>query len=115
MLKHFLALILLAVLVILAMPYAHIALENWVSAHNWIVDQLKAVFSGGTAGNLLKQLIAALTIPLLVSLIPAGFYWMARRSWFPYFMPVVWVAWLIQTSALVMVYKTVAISTTTVA
>jgi hypothetical protein len=108
MLKHFLALILLAVLVILTMPYAHSLLDVLVAGHNWIVDQLKAVFSGGTAGNLLKQLIAALTIPLLVALVPAGIYWLARRNWFPYFMAVVWVVWLIQTSALVMVFKTAA-------
>ena len=109
MLKHFLALIILAVLVILTMPYAHTLLDALVAGHNWIVDELKAVFSGGTAGNLLKQLIAALTIPLLVALIPAGIYWLARRHWFPYFMYIVWVVWLIQTSALVMIYKTAAV------
>jgi hypothetical protein len=105
MLKHFIAIILLAALIILTTPYVHTGLEALVAGHNWIVDALKEVFSGGTAGSLLKQLIAALTIPLLVALVPAGFYWLARRSWFPYFMLIVWVVWLIQTSALVMAYK----------
>ncbi|MES2217457.1 MAG: hypothetical protein V4501_03500 [Pseudomonadota bacterium] len=108
MLKHFIAIILLAVIIILTTPYVHSALEALVAGHNWIVDALKEVFSGGTAGNLLKQLIAALTIPILVALVPAGFYWLARRSWFPYFMLIVWVVWLIQTSALVMAYKAAA-------
>jgi hypothetical protein len=108
MLKHFLAIILLALVVILATPYCHMALDALVSAHNWIEDALKDVFSGGKVGNVLKQLIAALTLPLLIALVPAGFYWLAKRSWFPYFMLIVWVVWLIQTSALVMLYKAAA-------
>lgn len=110
MLKHILALILLAILVIFTMPYVHTLLEALVAGHNWIADSLKSVFSGGTAGNLFKQLIASLTIPFLVALIPAGIYWLARRHWLPCFMEIVWVVWLIQTSAVVMVYKTVAVS-----
>jgi hypothetical protein len=108
MLKQFIAIILLAVLVVLTTPYLHVGLDALVAAHNWIVGALKEVFSGGTVGNLFKQLIAALTLPLVVALIPAGFYWLAKRSWFPYFMLIVWVVWLIQSSALVMAYKGVA-------
>jgi hypothetical protein len=109
MLKHIVALIVLAVLVILATPQVHTALTALVSAHDWIADTLKAVFSGGRTGNLLRALIASLTIPLLVGFIPAGLYWLARRSFFPYFMTFVWVTWLIQTSALVVLYKAAAV------
>lgn len=105
MLKHIVALIVLAIVVILATPQVHALLEALVAGHDWIADTLKAVFSGGRTGSLLRDLIASLTIPLLVGFIPAGLYWLARRSFFPYFMTFVWVTWLVQTSALIMVYK----------
>jgi hypothetical protein len=63
------------------------------------------VFSGGEAGNITRQLIALLTIPFLFGLIPATIFWMVKRRWLPCFMEIVWVAWLLQTSALVILYK----------
>jgi hypothetical protein len=105
MLKHIIAIILLSVLVVIAMPYAQSGLNALLAAHDWIADTLKQVFSGGEAGNITRQLIALLSVPLLVGLIPAILYWFARRKWFPYFMELVWVTWLIQTSALIVLYK----------
>jgi hypothetical protein len=63
------------------------------------------VFSGSQAGSIPKNLIALLSLPLLVGLVPAIIYWMVRRHWFPYFMQIVWVVWLIQAGALIVVYK----------
>jgi hypothetical protein len=84
----------------------HSGLEALLSGHDWVANALKEVFSGGQAGNISRELIASLTIPVLIALIPAGFYWLAKRHWFPYFMTIVWIVWLIQTSALVIQLKT---------
>ena len=70
-----------------------------------ISDILREVFSGGQAGNIARELLALLAIPVAISLIPAIIYWLAKRHWFPWFMEVVWVIWFIQTSALVVLFK----------
>jgi hypothetical protein len=105
MFKQLIALIALSVGIIFAMSYAQVGVQWLLTAHDWITDLLAEVFSGSQAGNIPKNLIALLSIPLIVGLIPAIIYWMVRRHWFPYFMPIVWAVWLVQAGALIMVYK----------
>lgn len=107
MLKHIIALIVLSLLAVLGIAYAHQAVEILLSVHNWISDTLMEVFAGGEAGSLAKNIIAILSVPILIGLIPALLYWMIKRSWFPYFMQIVWIVWLIQISALAIAYKLV--------
>lgn len=106
MLKQIIALIALSVAIILSMSYAQQAVQFLLTAHDWISELLTDVFSGGQAGNIARGLIALLSVPVLVGLVPAIAYWMIRRHWFPYFMEIVWVVWLIQAGALVIMYKT---------
>jgi hypothetical protein len=105
MLKQIIALVAFSVAIVLSMSYVQHGVQWLVSAHDWVTQLLADVFSGGQAGSLLKALIALLTIPVIVGLIPAVIYWLVRRSWFPYFMEIVWVVWLIQAGALVVMYK----------
>ncbi|MHB1948871.1 MAG: hypothetical protein ACYCQI_12265 [Gammaproteobacteria bacterium] len=105
MLKQLIAIILFSVLVILMMPHAQTALQMILTAHNFISEMLTEVFSGGAAGNLIRQLLALLAIPILVALVPALVYWLTRRHWLPHFMSIVGVIWLVQTSALIIQYK----------
>lgn len=107
MLKQALALIVLSVAVVLSMSYAQEAVTYLLSAHDWISQLLTDVFSGGQAGNLARNLIALLSVPVLAGLIPALIYWIVRKHWFPYFMETVWVVWLIQAGALIVMYKAV--------
>ncbi len=106
MLKNIAAILILSVVIILGMPYAQQGLQLILSGHAWISDVLTNVFSGDTAGNIIHQLIALLIIPVVVAFVPAIIYWIIKRTWFPYFMELVWVIWLVQTSALVILYKT---------
>ncbi len=105
MLKQLIAIIAISILVILGMTYAQQGLQFIVSAHDWISDTLKDVFSGGQAGNLIRELIALLAVPVVAALIPTLIYWLIKRSWFPYFMQIVGVLWLAQTAALVVLFK----------
>jgi hypothetical protein len=105
MIKHIIAIILVSIAVILAMPSAQHGLEIILSAHDWVSETLKNVFSVGQTGDLIRQLIALLAVPVLVGLIPAVVFWLTRRKWFTYFMECIWVVWLIQAAALVMLYK----------
>lgn len=105
MIKHIIAIILLSIAVILTMSHVQLIINGLVSVHQWISDTLTQVFSGGPAGDLTRQLIALLCIPLAIGLIPVTVYWLARRSWFPYFMTFVWVTWLVEVTALVILFK----------
>lgn len=105
MIKQLIALITLSIVTVLTMSHAQHLLEWLIRGHEWISDLLTNVFSGGSAGNTIRGLIALLSIPILISLIPTIIYWIIRRHWFPYFMETVWVVWLIQAGALIIVYK----------
>lgn len=105
MLKQAVALIALSAAIVLSMSYAQQGIQLLLNAHDWISQLLTEVFSPGQAGNLARSLIALLSIPVIVGLIPTLVYWVVRRHWFPYFMEIVWVVWLIQAGALIMMYK----------
>ncbi|EKD54178.1 MAG: hypothetical protein ACD_60C00119G0024 [uncultured bacterium] len=105
MLKHIIAIIILSIVIIVGMSYAQQGLQYLLSAHDWVSDMLKQVFSVGPAGSVIRQLIALLVIPVLTSFIPALIYWLTTRHKLPYFMELVWVIWLIQTAALVITFK----------
>lgn len=105
MFKQIIVLLLLSVGIVLGMPYAQQGVQLLIDGHDWISQVLTDVFSGGQAGNIARELIALLSIPVIVGLIPALIYWMVKRHWFPYFMEIVWVLWLIQAGALAMMYK----------
>ena len=93
MIKQIIILLVLSVLLILGMPYVQHGLEWIVAGHNWVSDTLTNVFSGSTAGDLIRKLIALLVIPFVIGLIPVIIYWIIKRSRFPHFMLVVWVIW----------------------
>lgn len=108
MIKQVIALVAGSIAMIFAMTYFQQALQFLVTAHDWVSDILTNVFSVGEAGNLLRGSIALLSMPVLVGLVPALGYWAIRRNWFPYFMEIVWVVWLIQAGALIVLFKTAA-------
>lgn len=106
MLKQAIAILLVSVLIIVGMPYAQQALHFIVTSQEWVSETLKQVFSGGEAGNLIRELLGLLAIPVAIGLIPVIVYWLARRKWFPYFMQIVWIIWMAQTAALIVLFKT---------
>jgi hypothetical protein len=106
MLKQLIALIIFSLAIILLMPYVQQVVQLLMHAHAWVAELLTNVFSGGYAGRLARGLIALLSVPLLIGLLPAILYWLVKRNRFPYFMQIVWIVWLIQAAALIM-HKTV--------
>lgn len=107
MVKQLVAIVALSIAVILSMSYAHEGIQMLLNAHEWVSQALTDVFSMGQAGNLVRGLIALLSVPIFISLVPAVTYWIIRRHWFPYFMELVWVIWLVQAGALIVLYKAV--------
>lgn len=107
MFKQIILIIALSVGIVLSMSYAQQGVQYLLVAHDWISQLLTEVFSGGQVGNMLRGLIALLSVPVLVGLVPALIYYAIRRNWFPYFMQIVWVVWLIQAGALIVMFKEV--------
>ena len=105
MIKQVIALIALSTIIVLSMSYAQHGLQWLITIHDWVSQILTEVFSGGQAGNLARGLIALLSVPIFIGLVPTLVYWIIKRHWFPYFMEIVWVAWLIQAGALIIMYK----------
>ncbi|MDA8561952.1 hypothetical protein N9L02_02425 [Gammaproteobacteria bacterium] len=105
MMKSIIAILVLSIAVIMAMPYTYQGLDLLLSFHEQVSDALTEVFTGGNIGNIIRQLIALLTAPFLIGLIPSIVYWILKRSWFPYFMQLVWIVWLIQTSFVIIMTK----------
>jgi len=108
MIKQVIALVTFSFAIVFSMAYAEPAVQWLVSGHEWVSELLTNVFSGGPAGSMIRGLIALLSIPIFVGLMPTLVYWVIRRNWFPYFMEVVWVVWLIQVGALIVIHKATA-------
>ena len=104
MFKHIIIIILLSIVVLLAMPHAQLILRGLLSAHDVVAEVLRKVFAGDDIGNLIRELIALLAIPVLIGLVPVLIFWLIRRQWFPYFVYFVWFTWLVQTAALIAIY-----------
>ncbi len=112
MLKKTIVLIAVSTIVIFSMSYAQQAVQLLLEAHNWISQLLTDVFSGGEAGNIARGLIALLCIPFLVGLAPTIVYWAAKRHVFPYFMDIVWIVWLVQVGALLVMSQATTLAVT---
>ena len=95
------AIIALSAVIVFFMLQSKQALEYLVSAHEWVANLLKEVFSGGNAGNISRNLVALLAIPMIAGLVPSLIFWLMRKRWFPYFMDIVWIVWLVQAGALI--------------
>ena len=107
MLKNFIVLILLSLAVVFGMKHIHPLIIFLVSAHDWISQLLLQVFSGGEIGSAVRNLLSLIIVPLFIGSIPAAIYWFSKHRQFPYFMHIVWIIWLLQTTAIVMLYRVV--------
>jgi len=100
----FLIIIALSAAVAFLMPEAQKLIQLLVSAHDWVSGILTNVFNGGRAGNIAREGVALLIIPLLAGLIPAIIFFLVRKHWLPCFMEIVWIVWLLQAGALLINY-----------
>ncbi|HVE44953.1 MAG TPA: hypothetical protein VNC84_07500 [Gammaproteobacteria bacterium] len=107
MFKQLITITVLSIGIIIAANYAQEAVLLLVRSHDWVSELLMSVFSGGEAGSIARGLIALLSVPIFIGLVPSLIYWALKRSWFPYFMEIVWVVWLVQVGALIVLNKTI--------
>lgn len=106
MLKNIIILLIITSIAIVGAQHLRPLILALLAAHDWVTQLLMQVFAGGKTGNMIRQLIALVSMPLLISLIPTFIYWLAKRRLYPYFMHIVWAVWLIQISAIIILYHT---------
>jgi hypothetical protein len=104
MLKQIFLIIFASIVIIFFTPFLQHVLHMIVASHDWINNQLKQVFSVGEAGRIIRELLAMLAVPVLVSIFPAAIYWLIKRAWFPWTLEIIWVVWLMQATAIVQRY-----------
>ncbi len=102
MLKHFLRLLIASLLVLILTKYFAIALNWLLTAHKQISHAMKAVFSGGSIGTIILQLVALMLIPAVATAIPAGIYWAINRKQMPYILETLWVFWIVLATTIVL-------------
>ncbi len=101
MLKHIVIAIIVSLIAILAVHQSALLLHWLVYSHKVMSSLLGQIFSGGDIGALIRKTIALFMVPLIVALIPAGFYWGVTRKYFDYFPHVFWATWLLLFAVLV--------------
>ena len=104
MLKQMIILVIVSLLITLTFVYDQQAIQYLIWGHDYVSLMLRDVFSGGHVGSTSRELLAMLVIPVVAGVGFAGIYYLVQKRWFPYFMEVVWVIWLVQVSALIVTY-----------
>ena len=101
MIKHFIVMLALTVLVIVTVPFLHQGLGTFLQIHAFIIEMLSKVVNGGHLGVLIKELIAIFVLPLAIGGILGFVYWVFKRTTMPYLLHVIWIVWVILTTAIV--------------
>lgn len=105
MINKLIALIIISVIVVFFPKYAEHVMSWILMMHAWILDFLGNIFSDGRVGRVIRDLLSLLAFPFIAGFIPAILYSLIRHRSFPYFMFIVWSAWLLQLGALIVLHK----------
>ncbi len=102
--RHLTVLILFSFGVIYGSAHIFPTILLLVSSRDWISQLLLQIFAGGELGSAIRNLLSVIAIPLLIGAIPACIYWLAKQRRFPYFMHIVWIVWLVQMTAIIILH-----------
>lgn len=94
--KHLAALIILTILVLLGNSMVHAVLEFWMDLQSWLANYVGDVFTNSGTGGWIKKTLIFLSVPLVVTFVPAGLYWCFKRSTMPHIKEIFWILWTIQ-------------------
>lgn len=95
MVKQIVLIILLSVFALFFRVELGHVLDAIVLLHNKIYQLLHVIFSDGSIGSIIQNLISLLILPCLGGLIVALVFWLVKRSAMPHIMAVVWILWLV--------------------
>jgi hypothetical protein len=100
-LKHLLIMVTVTVAIVFTMPYCKQALQELIKFYPVILRHLSYVFAGGKLGMLIKEVIAIIALPLVVSAVVSLAYYVIRRNWLPHLINITWILWIIVVSSVI--------------
>lgn len=95
MIKHLTYILFISIAILLLQQYLADVLNWLASLQSIIMGWLRPIFANGVTGRLIKGSIVLLTVPLIVTFVPAGIYFMINRERMPYTYHVLWGSWLV--------------------
>jgi hypothetical protein len=95
MIKHLVFLIGFSVLLVLGQSYVQMGLHQLVVMHSLLVGLLDKIFTANGTANLIKNTLALMAIPVIISSLISLGYWILKRSVWPYAITLTWILWLV--------------------
>lgn len=95
--KHLGVLVILTVIVLLGHGFIHSVLGQWMDLQSWLANYVGDVFTNSGTGGWIKRTLTFLSVPLVVTFVPAGLYWCFKRSAMPHIKEIFWLLWTVQT------------------
>jgi hypothetical protein len=93
-LKHFIVLAIFTAVILLAHEIIHQGLILWVDLYASIFHYLGHIFTGNTVADWIRKILSFLSLPFLITFIPASLYWCIKRR--AMLKEIFWVACIIQ-------------------
>lgn len=93
--KHTLLIAVASFLCIFFMHQVSMSLSYLFHWHSAVSQDLAIVFSGEHWGLIIRRVLALALIPLALSAIVGGTYWLIKREQMPYLFHMFWLIWLI--------------------
>ena len=94
-LKHLLLLISVSIIIIFTMSFLHPVLQGLLHLQQLVMHSLDQILAQGPIALMLKNLLGMLVIPVGITAIIGGIYWIFKRSMMPYLIHIMWTIWLI--------------------
>lgn len=95
MLKQSAIYFLLSFLVIMFAKYAKLFIVYADLFYTYINTLLEPLFGSGFVGEVFRNLVTLVLVPLALAAVPASIYWLIQRKRMPYFIELSWFLWLI--------------------
>lgn len=95
MLKHSIWLLIGSIVAIFLKPQLAKVLHYLLVAHNKVSGWLALIFTHGSAGQIIQDVLALMIIPIVAGLAATLVFWLFKRVAMPHTLTTVWAVWLV--------------------
>lgn len=95
MLKQSLIYLILSFTLLFFATYAKLFFVYVNIIYSYINLGLENLFGSSFGGELVRDIITLMLVPLILAGLPALIYWLIKRKTMPYFLELLWLFWLI--------------------
>lgn len=102
MIKNIVFLVGFSILLVLGQSYIQMGLHQLVAMHSLLVGVLDKIFTINGTATLIKNTLALMAIPVIISSLISLGYWIFKRSVWPYAITLTWILWLVLATIITM-------------